>query len=165
MSLKLGMQHQALKYDQVCLNDDPRLTFDLFYGQVKFGFCCFCIGNHLNIWFLSISIRFCSKATGSTETLLHVEPPWVRRTRIYWNGRGHMTKIAAIPRCVKNIGHSSTTKFLQIMILSWPLTFLRDQLCFPDAFECEKNCTVDFPETIGDSGIIVGSFYWTIWDC
>ena len=30
MSLKLGMLHRALRYFQVCSNDDPRLTFDLF---------------------------------------------------------------------------------------------------------------------------------------
>ena len=30
MSLKLGIQHRALEYYQVCSNDDPRLTFDLF---------------------------------------------------------------------------------------------------------------------------------------
>ena len=30
ISLKLGIQHWALKYYQVCSNDDPSLTFDLF---------------------------------------------------------------------------------------------------------------------------------------
>ena len=30
MPLKLGIQHQALKYYQVSSNDDPRLIFDLF---------------------------------------------------------------------------------------------------------------------------------------
>ena len=30
MSIKLGIQHQALAYYQVCLNDGTRLTFDLF---------------------------------------------------------------------------------------------------------------------------------------
>ena len=30
VSLNLGIQHQALKYSQVCSYDDPRLTFDLF---------------------------------------------------------------------------------------------------------------------------------------
>ena len=28
--LKLGIQHRARVYYQVCSNDDPRLTFDLF---------------------------------------------------------------------------------------------------------------------------------------
>ena len=30
MSLKLGIQHRSLEYYQICSNDDPRLTFDLF---------------------------------------------------------------------------------------------------------------------------------------
>ena len=30
MSLKLGIQHRALNYYQVCLYNDPRLTFEFF---------------------------------------------------------------------------------------------------------------------------------------
>ena len=30
LMLKFGIQHRALEYYQVCSNDDPRLTFDLF---------------------------------------------------------------------------------------------------------------------------------------
>ena len=37
-TLKLGMQHRVLKYYQ-----DPGLT-GLFYGKVKFGPLCFCMG-------------------------------------------------------------------------------------------------------------------------
>ena len=37
MSLKLGIQHWAPEYYQVCSNDDPRLTFDLLCkGQLWF---------------------------------------------------------------------------------------------------------------------------------
>ena len=36
MSLKLGIQHDwALRYYQVCSNDNPRLTFDLFTESVN----------------------------------------------------------------------------------------------------------------------------------
>ena len=42
MTLKLGMQHRVHEYYQVCSNDDPRL--DLFYGKVKFGPLCICMG-------------------------------------------------------------------------------------------------------------------------
>ena len=44
MTLKFGMQHRVLEYYQVRSNDDPGLTFDLFYGKVKFGPLCFCMG-------------------------------------------------------------------------------------------------------------------------
>ena len=43
MTLKLGMQHRVLEYYQICSNDDPGLTLDLFYGKVKFGSLCFCM--------------------------------------------------------------------------------------------------------------------------
>ena len=42
---------------QVCLNDDPRLTFDLFYGKVKFASLCICMGNKLKIQFLKMYYR------------------------------------------------------------------------------------------------------------
>ena len=37
MSLKLGLQHRALKYSQVCSNVDPRLTFELFTQRSTLG--------------------------------------------------------------------------------------------------------------------------------
>ena len=33
MTLKLGMQHQVLKYYQVCSNDDPGLTLTCFMAR------------------------------------------------------------------------------------------------------------------------------------
>ena len=36
-----------LKVYQVSLNDDPRLTFDLFYGKIKFVSLCICMGKLL----------------------------------------------------------------------------------------------------------------------
>ena len=33
MTLKLGMQHQALEYYQVCSNDDPELTLTYFTAR------------------------------------------------------------------------------------------------------------------------------------
>ena len=45
MILKLGMQHQVLEYYQICSNDDPGyFDLDIFYGKVKFGPLCFCMG-------------------------------------------------------------------------------------------------------------------------
>ena len=33
LGLNLGIQHRGLKFYQVCSNDDPRLTFDLFTAR------------------------------------------------------------------------------------------------------------------------------------
>ena len=38
-------------------NDDCRLTFDLFYGKVKFACPCICIGKMLKSYFLKIYLR------------------------------------------------------------------------------------------------------------
>ena len=43
MTLKFGMQHRVLEYYQICSNDDPGLTLT-FYGKIKFGPLCFCMG-------------------------------------------------------------------------------------------------------------------------
>ena len=77
---------------------------------------------------------------------------WDGATKVCSNGPGHMTKKAAMPNIygkkikfassepngrdnlnvVNGIGHSSSTKFVQMMTLSWPLTFLRTgQIWFP----------------------------------
>ena len=37
MSLKLDIQHRALKYYQVCSNADPRLTLTFLYKYFIFG--------------------------------------------------------------------------------------------------------------------------------
>ena len=34
---------------------------------------------------------------------LYMEPPWEGGTKVYINGPGHMTKMAAMPVCGKNI--------------------------------------------------------------
>ena len=47
MTSKVGMQHRVLKYYQVCSNDDPELTLNLFYGKVKFGPLHFCMGKNV----------------------------------------------------------------------------------------------------------------------
>ena len=74
-----------------------------------------------------------------------MEPPWDGGTKVCSNGPGHMTKMAATPIYGKNlkkssspepkgrwpwklvcsIGCSSTTKFVQMMTLSWPWPILR----------------------------------------
>ena len=62
MSSKLGIQHQVFGYCQICSNDDPRLTFDLFTERsnlVPYAF----VGNRYNFFhchtYLHLSRFFC----------------------------------------------------------------------------------------------------------
>ena len=85
-----------------------------------------------------------SETIGPIEVKFHMESPWDGGTKVYSNGPGHMTKMAAMPiygkylkksspepKCrwpwnlVCSIGCSSTTKFIQMMTLDWPWTILR----------------------------------------
>ena len=85
---------------------------------------------------------FSLETAESIEAKFHVEPPWDWGTKVYSNGQGHMTNMAAMPIYGKNlrkysplepniwltwklvcsIGCSSTTKFIQMMILGWYCT-------------------------------------------
>ena len=51
MTLNLGIHHWVIKYYQNFSNDDPGVEFDLFYGKVKFGPLCFCMGKRYNSGF------------------------------------------------------------------------------------------------------------------
>ena len=46
---------------------------------------------------------FSSETTGPIEAKFHVEPPWDGETKVYSNGTGHMTKMAAMPIYGKNL--------------------------------------------------------------
>ena len=91
-----------------------------------------------------------------------MESPWDGGTKVL-NGPGHMTKTAAMPKPFKNlllrfqpkgwwpwnlvcsIGCSSTTKFVQMMTLTY---FAARSNLVPYAFIWEIGKTVDFSETI-----------------
>ena len=86
-----------------------------------------------------------SETTQPIKAKFHVEPPWDRGMKVCSNGPGNMTKIAAMPiygknlkkssspepkgrwpwNLVRSIGCSSTSKFIQMMTLDWPLPILR----------------------------------------
>ena len=51
---------------------------------------------------------FSSETTGSIEAKFHMEPHWDGGTKVYSNGLGHMTKMAAMPRYGKNLKKSSS---------------------------------------------------------
>ena len=46
---------------------------------------------------------FSSVTTRPFEVKLHMEPPWDGGTKVYSNGAGHMTKMAAMPIYGKNL--------------------------------------------------------------
>ena len=88
---------------------------------------------------------FSSETTGPIKVKFHMELLWDGGTKVCSNVHGHMTKMAAMPIYGKNlkkssslepkgqwpwnlvckIGCLSTTKFAQMMTLSWPWPILR----------------------------------------
>ena len=46
---------------------------------------------------------FSSETAGPIEVKFHVEPPWDWGTKVYSNGSGHRTKMAAMPIYGKNL--------------------------------------------------------------
>ena len=64
---------------------------------------------------LSSSVRpstfsniFSSETAWPIKAKFYVEPPWEGGTKVYINGPGHMTKMAAMPIMVKTLQKSSS---------------------------------------------------------
>ena len=51
---------------------------------------------------------FCSETTRPIKAKFYVEPPWEGGTKVYINGPGHMTQMAAMPIYDKNLKKSSS---------------------------------------------------------
>ena len=51
---------------------------------------------------------FSSETAWPIKVKFYVEPPWEMGTKVYINGPGHMTKMAAMPIYGKNIKKSSS---------------------------------------------------------
>ena len=51
---------------------------------------------------------FSSETTWPIKAKFYVEPPWEGVTKVYINGSGHMTKMAAMPIYGKNLKKSSS---------------------------------------------------------
>ena len=58
------------------------------------------------------------------EAKFHVKPPWDMGMKICSNGLCHMNNMATMPIYGKNLNKSSS-KFIQMMTLSWPWSILR----------------------------------------
>ena len=56
----------------------------------------------------TISKIFSSETAGPIKAKLHVKHPYEEGTTVYINDPGHMTKMAAMPICVKNHKKSSS---------------------------------------------------------
>ena len=53
---------------------------------------------------------FSSETTWPIKAKFYVEPPWEGETKVYINGPGHMTKMAAMPIYGKNLKKSSSAE-------------------------------------------------------
>ena len=51
---------------------------------------------------------FSSETAWPIKAKFYVEPPWEGGTKVYINGPGHMTKMAAMPTYGKNLKKSSS---------------------------------------------------------
>ena len=51
---------------------------------------------------------FCSETARPIEAKFHMEPPWEGGMKIYANGPGHLTSMAAMPIYGKNFKKSSS---------------------------------------------------------
>ena len=131
-----------------------------------------------SLWF-TFSNFFSLETSRPIEAKFHVGPPWDRGMNVCSNGLCHMTSMATIPIHGKNlkkssslepkgqwpwkfvcsIGYSSTSKFVQMMTLSWPWPILwQGQIWTLYAFVWEKGKIMDFSETIVVYDIKVGRF-------
>ena len=60
----------------------------------------------MHVCLSTFSNIFSSETTGSIEAKFHMEPPWDGGTKVYSNGPGLMTKLAAMPiygKTLKNL--------------------------------------------------------------
>ena len=55
-----------------------------------------------------LSNVFSSETAWPIKAKFYVEPPWEGGTKVYINGPGHMTKMAAMPIYGKNLKKSSS---------------------------------------------------------
>ena len=56
----------------------------------------------------TISNAFSSETAWPIKAIFYVEPPWEGGMKVYINGTGHMTKMAAVPIYGKNLYKSSS---------------------------------------------------------
>ena len=123
ISTKLGMKHRGLLPIIVCSKDNPGVTLTYFMAR---SFCNLGFLAHLSqrligelIVYPCSGVRcrcrrsccrrppfsnvFFSETAWPIKAKFYVEPPWEGGTKVYINGLGHMTKMAAMPIYGKNL--------------------------------------------------------------
>ena len=128
------------------------------------------------VYVSTFSNIFSSETTWPIEAKLYMEPPWDGGTKIYSNGPGHMTKMAAMPILLKNlkIFFSGTKRPMTLKLGMWLWVLEYYQVCanddpgltltyfrarsnlIPDAFVWEKGKTMNIWETIVVYDVKVG---------
>ena len=96
----MGIAYSCLKY-VVLAHLSQRLIGELIvYPCSGVRRCCCCCPPFSNV--------FSSETAWPIKTKFYVEPPREGRTKIYINGPGHMTKMAAMPIYGQNLKKSSS---------------------------------------------------------
>ena len=108
MTLKVGMQHWALEYYQICSNDDAEMI--LTYFMVRSNLVPYAFvwekgktmnylrkvngPNHMDSIFLNF---FSTITTSPIEAKFYVESHWDEGTKVCPNYLSHVTKMATMP--------------------------------------------------------------------
>ena len=58
---------------------------------------------HVHNHYFQTSSALCSETAWPIKPKIYVEPPWEGGTKVYINGLGHMTKMAAMPIYGENL--------------------------------------------------------------
>ena len=117
ISMKLSMKHPGIKSIIVYSKDDPELTLTYFMARSKFE--ARLLLAHLSQRLIgeligypwsgvcrrpsTISNVFSSETAWPIKAKFYVEPPWQGGKKVYINGPGHMTKMAAMTIYGKNL--------------------------------------------------------------
>ena len=65
---------------------------------------------YIHVYDHNIQTSFFSETARPIKAKLHVEHPWERGMKVYINGHGHMTKMAAMAINSKNVSKSSSSE-------------------------------------------------------
>ena len=102
LPLPRGYIHVHNHYFQTSSSLKPHgQSSPIFYGQVS-------VVRRRRRRPSTISNVFSSETAWPIKANFYVEPPWEGGTKVYMNGPGHMTKMAAMPIYGKNLKKSSS---------------------------------------------------------
>ena len=76
----------------------------------------------------TISNVFSSETAWPIKAKFYVEPPWKGGTKIYINGQGHMTKMAAMPIYDKNLKNLLFQNQMSYDLETWHVALMTQAL-------------------------------------